>query len=377
MINLSRLPKKSVEILFSFLFTFVTIIFFSGITGCFKKSDQTVMPPRPVQSGVIIQKDVPIHIDTFGTFTANLDIDIKSEVTEILQTTHIQDGDFVTNGQLLFTINPREFKAKLDKANAVLTQDLAQLKMKSDDLARNKDLFNKQVISAEEYELSQTKQEVAAAAIGLDKAEVELAQIQLDYCYIRSPIDGRADATGFDPGNLIEADSKTPLLNVKQVNPLTLDFTIPEKYLFDVKKAMKKSTLNVEIFPEGNTNIYIGSVYFLDNKVDDKTGTVALEANVPNANMDLWPGQFVHVKLITGIKKNAVLAPYEAVQLGRHGNYLYTISQKNTADMRLVTTGQRENDYIIIEKGVKTGEKVVTVGQLGLYPGATVVESGK
>jgi len=376
MINLSKSQEKSVRNLFFILFSFVSIVFFSGITGCTKKTKQGGIPPRPIQSGKIIQKNVPIYIDTFGTFFANLDVDIKSEVTGILLEAHIEDGQFVTNGQLLFTIDPREFKANLDKAKATLSEDQVRLKMKNDDLARNKKLFETQVISAEAYEQSQTDQEAAAAKVEFDKAEVEFAQIQLDYCYIHSPIKSRAGARTYDPGNLILADAATPIINVKQIDPIIVHFTIPENYLFDVKSAMAKSELKIEVFIEGDTNIYNGTVTFLDNKVDDQTGTVFLKAAVPNKNFTLWAGQFVHVKLITGIKKNAVLAPYESVQLGRQGNYLFAVTPKNTAEMRLLKVGQRENDYIIIEEGVKSGEKVVTVGQLGLYPGAKVAETG-
>ncbi len=373
MINFSKKNKK-LDLLF---FCIISTIFLSGITGCVKKSEQKEMPPSPIQSGKIIQKDVPIYIDTFGTFTANLNIDVKSEVTEILSKTYISSGHFVTNGQLLFMLDSREFKADLDKAKATLSEDLAQLKMKTDDLERNKKLFKTQVISAEAYELSQTTCDEASAKVAFDKAEVEFSQIQFDYCFIHSPIDGRAGSTTFDPGNLIMADSPVALVNIKQVDPLTLNFTIPEKYLFDVKTAMAKSELNVEIFVEGNTNVYTGIVNFLDNKVDDQTGTIAVQAKVLNKNKMLWPGQFVHAKFITGIEKNAVLAPYEAVQLGRNGQYLFVITEKNTVEMRELKVGQREGDYIIIKEGVKPGEKVVTVGQLGLYPGAAVAETGK
>ena len=373
MINFSKKYKKS-EILF---FSIISIVFFSGITGCVKKIEQKEMPPQPIQSGKIIQKDVPIYIDTFGTFTANLDIDIKSEVTGTLLETHINSGQFVTNSQLLFTIDPSEFKANLEKAKSTLSEDLAQLKMKTDDLARNKKLFETQVISAEAYEQSQTAYDAVVAKVAFDKAEVELSQIQLDYCFIHSPMDARAGATSFDPGNLIMTDSVVPLVNIKQVDPLTLNFTVPEKYLFDVKTAMSKSELKVEIFVEGDTNAYSGTVNFLDNKVDDQTGTIAIQAKVSNKNKMLWPGQFVHVKLITGVEKNAVLAPYESVQLGRKGQYLFSITEKNTAEIKFLKVGQREGDYIIIKEGVKPGEKVVTVGQLALYPGATVAETGK
>jgi multidrug efflux system membrane fusion protein len=353
------------------------ILFFYVATGCFRENRPVKLLPKPIQSGKIIQKDVPIYIDTFGYFTANLDVDIKSEVTETLLETHIQSGQFVTNGQLLFTLDISELKANLDQAKASLAEDQAQLKLKTDDLARNKKLFETQVISAEAYEQSKTLHEEVSSKVALDKAAIEYAQVQVNYCYIRAPMDSRAGATGFDPGNLIQEDGATPLVNLKQIDPLTLNFTIPENYLFDVKNAMAKAQLKTKISIEGDTNIYIGIVNFLDNKVDDQTGTVALQANVPNKDKILWPGQFVHVKLITKIKKNAILAPYEAVQLGRHGSYLFVVKPDNTVEMRMIKATLREGDYIIVEEGVKPGEKVVTVGQLGLYSGVSVVETDK
>jgi multidrug efflux system membrane fusion protein len=369
----SETKKLSVKIFFGVLI----ILFFSVTTGCSRKNKPVKLLPKPIQTGKIIQKDVPIYIDTFGGFTANLDVNIRSEVTETLLKTHIQSGQFVTNGQLLFTLDTSELKANLDQAKASLAADEAQLKLKTDDLARNKQLFETQVISAEAYEQSKTLHEQTSAKVALDKAAIEYAQVQVNYCYIRSPMDSRAGSTGFDPGNLIQEDDSTPLVNLKQVNPLTLNFTVPENRLFDVKNAMLKSQLETKIYIEGDTNIYTGIVNFLDNKVDDKTGTIALQANVPNDDKILWPGQFVHVKLITKIKKDAILAPYEAVQLGRHGNYLFVVLPNKTVEMRLVKIGQREGDYVIVEEGVKLGETVVTVGQLGLYTGVAVVETGK
>ena len=371
---MNKFIKKQKKHFKVFLYALILLI---CATGCYNKKEKVEMPPLPVKTGKIIQKDVPIYIDTFGNFTANLDVDVKSKITETLVKTHIQIGQFVTNGQLLFTLDTSELKANLAQAKASLAEDLAQLKLKTDDLKRNEQLYKTKVISSEAYEQSKTLYEEAAAKVELDKAAIEYAQVQLNYCYIRAPMDSRAGSTGFDPGNLIEANSETPLVNLKQIDPLTLNFTISEKYLFDVKNAMSKSQLKTKISIEGDTNIYTGIVNFLDNKVDDETGTIAMMANVPNKDRILWPGQFVHVRLITKIEKNAILAPYEAVQLGIHGNYLFVVKPDNTVEMRLVKTTLREDDYIIVEEGVKPGEKVVTMGQLGLYTGASVVEKDK
>ncbi len=346
-----------------------------AVVGCGGKKAQSEMPPRPVQTGTVVQKDVPIYIDSFGTFASLEDVDIKAEVTEAVKEVHFIEGQDVTNGQLLFTIDPRTYKAALDKAKAELTEDLVRLKMKNDDKAREKKLFETAVISAEEYERAETAAAAAAAAVALDEAELQIAQINVDHCYIRSPINGRTGKRLVDPGNIVEAYTGPTLVNIKRVDPLYLDFTIPERHLYDVKTAMANAILRVEITVEGDAGgPYTGELHFLDNLVDDDTGTISLRATVANKERNLWPGQFVHVRLITGVKKNAVVAPYEAVQLGRQGHYLFAVTAKKTAELHLLTVGQREGDYIIIEKGADPGEKVVTVGQLGLSPGVPVAE---
>jgi multidrug efflux system membrane fusion protein len=277
---------------------------------------------------------------------------------------------------MLFTIDPAPYKADLDKAEAALAQDTADLKLAKDTLARNQKLFDKELISQQDLDQYQTDVASLEAKTKLDNANIELARINLGYCFIHSPIDGLTSKRLVDPGNVVTANDGPTLVNIKTIDPLYMDFTVPEIELDRIRKAMKEGTLKVELAVTGSDDYsYSGELHFLDNTVDNSTGTVLLRAIFPNEEKALWAGQFVRVRLILYIQKDAVLVPYEAVQLGREGSYLFAVTPDNKADLRTVTTGNRENDHIIIEKGaVKVGEKVVTAGHLGLSPGVTVAD---
>ncbi|MEA3488834.1 MAG: efflux RND transporter periplasmic adaptor subunit [Candidatus Omnitrophota bacterium] len=343
------------------------------IRGCSPKPQKEVVVSRLVQTASVIQKDVPIYVESFGTLKALNDVDIQSQVTGKIKEVNFTQGEEVKKGDLLFTIDPIEYKADLDKAEAALEEDLADLKLKRDTLERNRGLVKKELISRQDFEDFQTEVVAAEAQVQLDNANVDLARINLGYCYISSPVDGLTGKRRVDPGNLVTANSGPVLVNVKTVDPFYLDFTLPERDLSRVRDAMAKQRLKVEIhIPGDDKGTYTGELDFVDNSVDDLTGTVSLRATIPNKERRLWAGQFVKVRLILGTRKNAILAPYEAVRLGQKGAYLFIVTDDNEADLKQVLTGDREDDYIIIEKGVEPGERAVTVGQLGLAPGVPV-----
>ncbi|MFC1570908.1 efflux RND transporter periplasmic adaptor subunit, partial [Candidatus Omnitrophota bacterium] len=213
--------------------------------------------------------------------------------------------------------------------------------------------------------------------VELDKADIESAKINLNYCKITSPIDGLTGKRQVDIGNIISANTGPVLVNVKKINELYLDFTLPERDLTEVRKAMKNGTLDVKIkVPGDETDTFDGKLQFVDNTVDNDTGTFALRATVNNDSRSLWPGQFVTVRLILGTEKDAVLVPYSAAQIGKQGYYLFVMKGRK-ADLRELTVGSKQEDDIVIEKGVKIGERVVTVGQLGLSPGMPLIDITK
>lgn len=363
--------KKIITIICIFLFCVLAVFF---IKKSYKKKPEYQIPPRPVQVGVAVQKDVPVYIDSFGHMDAFYDVNIVSQVTGQIKEVHFEEGNEVSEGDLLFTIDPKEYKAELDKANAVQRGDSVDLKLKKDTLERNRGLVEKNLISKQEFETYQTDKAAGEAAVQLDNANIELAEIDLEYCYIRSPIDGITGKRAVDPGNIVIANSGPTLVNIKTVDPLYLDFTIPERSFPSIHEQMSKDKLNVSIIPAGDDKgPYDGELQFVDNTVDNTTGTIMLRATVPNEEKRLWPGQYVTVRLVVYTEKDAVLVPAESIQLGQNGKFLYVIKEDNTVELRdNLTVGQVQGDLLVIKKGVKAGEKVVKSGQMGLHDGSKV-----
>jgi len=356
----------------------IFIIAITFLKSCMFKPKQALTPPRPVQTASVIKKDVPIYIESFGTLSALENVDIQSQITGKIKSVNFTEGDEVSKGDLLFVIDTSEYVAQLQKAEASLAKDIAELKLNTDKLKRNKTLVEKDLISKQDFESLQTEVEASKAAVELDKANVDLANIDLGYCYVQSPIDGLTGKRQVDPGNIVTANSGSILVNIKSVDPYYLDFTISERLLADLLDAKSKGVLKVTVRPEGDKDNEVeGELVFLDNSVDDATGTIFLRAIISNKDRKLWAGQFGIVHLILRIAKDAILAPYAAVRIGQKGHYLFAVTDDNKADLRQLIVGMREDDYIIVEKGVVTGEKVVIVGELGLSPGVPVVDVTK
>lgn len=353
----------------------IVLILFSMVKGCIFKPRQALHPPRPVQTVLVVQKDVPIYVESFGTLSATQDVNIQAQITGKIKDVHFRDGDNVSIGDLLYTIDPSEYKAQAEKAQASLAQSMADLKLKMDILERNKRLVDRDLISKQDFESLQTDLVSSQAAVDLNRAELDLAKISLSYCYITSPLDGVAAKGELDPGNIVVADNGPVLVNIKAINPLNVDFTLSERELSRVRDAMSKGSLKVEINPEGDKDSYEGRLIFIDNAVDNMTGTIFMRASVDNSERMLWSGQFVTVRLILSTQEDAVLAPYAAVKIGQKGHYLFIFTDENKADLRNIKIGLKQGDYVIVEDGVKPNEKAITSGILGLYPGAAVAEA--
>ncbi len=332
------------------------------------------MPPRPVQTAVAVQKDVPFYIEAFGNLAALVNVDIKSQVTGKILQAHFKQGQRVVAGDLLFTIDPSEYKAALDKAQAVVQADNVDMKMKKDTLERNRGLASKELVSQQDFEKYETDVDAAEAKTTLDKAELALAEINLDYCAIKSPVNGVTGKVLVDPGNIVLANNGPTLANVKAIDTLYVDFTVTDRQLQAVRSAMASGILKAEVRVPDDGKSYAGELKLIENAIDNTTGTISLRAIVPNEDNALWAGQFVYVKLILGIQKNAVLIPYAAAQLGQKGTFAFVVTPEGKADLRILKPGSRQGDDIVVEAGVKTGEKVVTSGQMGLSPGVSVKE---
>jgi len=284
-----------------------------------------------------------------------------------------QDGADLAKGQLLFVIDPRPYQAQLDSAKASLAQSTAALGLAKIEFARSQALWDSKVISKQDYDGRRNAVEVDEAQVQAAKAAVETAQLNLEYCYIHSPIEGRAGARLVDVGNVVQPNS-TGLLLIQRLNPIYADFTVTERQLPEVRQMLSHGALLALVrLPVDPQNLAeSGKVTFLDNTVQNSTGTVFLRATLPNSGHHFWPGQFVNVRLVLSTMKNAVLIPNQATQLSQTGPFVYVVKPDGTADLRPVVLGQRQEEDVVITHGVSAGETVIVTGQLTVAPGGKV-----
>jgi membrane fusion protein, multidrug efflux system len=355
--------------------TLLLVMFLTAqVKGCIARNYKPPVHPRPVQTAQSFKKDVPLYVDSFGTLTSPGSVDIKAQVTGKILEVSFEQGSEVKKGDVLFVIDPAPYKAELDKAEAALAEDTVNMRLKLDTLERNRILFEKDLISQQEFEQYHTEATAAVAKVELDRANIQSANINLEYCYVRSPLSGLAGKRQVDPGNIVPANTGPTLVNIKTVSEFYVDFTLPERDLASVRGAMEKQALEIHIIVPGDEQrTFLGKLDFIDNAVDDRTGTFALRATVKNDERALWSGQFVTVRLILGMARDAVLVPYAAPQIGKNGYYVFVVT-RGKADLRQVVLGTRDGDDVVIEKGVNALETVVTVGQMGLAPGMPVID---
>jgi membrane fusion protein, multidrug efflux system len=384
-----------------------------ALAGCVNKAQQSFeRPPAPVKIASVVTQDVSNYLDALGKIVARETVAIQPQVSGRIMHIHFTDGANVKKGQLLFTIDPRPFDANLKQAQANLARDGALKKQAEANLAREvarekwgrtqveryRTLVEQGVIPSEQYQqlradydTLQANTEAARAAvrsadetIKVDNAAIETAKVQLSYCYIHSPIDGRAGQRLVDIGNVVnpggsgggESTSSVPnnaLLVIERLDPIYADFTISQNNLSAVQQQMRSGTLRAEVrIPDAVEEPILGQLTFLDNAVQTETGQVTLRATLPNSDHRFWPGRFVNVRLVLSTVQSAVLVPVSAPQMSANGSYVYVVKPDSTAEQRSVSLGQRQGDLIVIEKGVEAGERVVTDGQLGVTPGGKV-----
>ena len=336
-----------------------------------------VLPPPLVSVVEASAKDVPHYLDEIGRNVAFESVNVMPQVSGRITERRFQDGDNLKKGQLLFVIDPSPFQAQLDSAKANLAQAQAALELAKVQFARDQELVGSRAISKQDYDTKKSTVDQSEAQVEAAKAAIETAQINLDYCYIHSPIDGRAGARLVDAGNIVQANT-TSLLSIQRVDPIYALFTIAENDLPQVQKELTRGTLQalVRLPSEPDDDARPGKVEFLDNSVQNATGTVNLRATLPNSDRHFWPGQFVNVKLVLETKKGAVLIPNQAAQISQQGPFVFVIKPDNTAELRPVTLGQRQGNDVVIDKGLATGERVVLAGHLLVRPGSKVQIQG-
>jgi multidrug efflux system membrane fusion protein len=343
------------------------------LSSCGKEPQTNVeRPPAPVTVAKAVSQDVPIYIDAVGKMVAREVVSIQPQVSGRITKIHFTDGADVKTGDLLFTIDPRPFQAQLNQAEANLAQAEATLSLAKANFTRVESVSDPRAVSRQDYDAKKSAVVSAEAALQQSRAAVENAQLNLDYCTIRSPINGRAGQRGVDVGNVVSANNGS-LLVIQRLDPIYADFTVTESELSAVQRNMANRTLVARVsLPDDTGQAREGNLTFLDNSVQDGTGTVKLRATIANRDRRFWPGRFAKVRLILAIQRDAVLVPAEASQMSAKGSFVYVVKSDSSAEQRFVKLGQRQGELVVIEQGVKSGEQVVVNGQLGVTPGGKV-----
>ncbi|HUT55852.1 MAG TPA: efflux RND transporter periplasmic adaptor subunit [bacterium] len=349
--------------------------------SCSKGSAEQKGRPRmaaPVMAAEAVEKDVAVELSAVGSVEAYNTVAVKSRIGGYLQEAHFAEGRDVKQGELLFTIDPAPYEAALKQAKANLAKDQAQLRYARATAKHDAELLPKGLVGREEYEQSRANAQALTAMAAADRAAVELAQLDLGYCSITAPISGRVGSILVKKGNLVIAnDPNKALVVIVQVQPIYVSFAVPAQYYGGIKGRMAREKLMVEArLPHGDQPPEPGELTFMDNMVDESTGTLLLKATFANGSKNLWPGAFMSVKLKLSTLRNAVVVPTEAVMTGQSGRFVFVIKPDLTVEQREVAAGYESGGETVIEKGLSAGEQVVTDGQLRLTDGAKVMVKG-
>lgn len=349
------------------------------LAGCSddKKKQAQARRPVPVSAAKAESGSIPVQITAVGNVEPYRSVALRSQVGGLIVEQRVRDGQEVEAGDVLFVLDPRPFQAALKEAQGKLERDQALLKKAEDDFTRYTGLKQKDVVSQQQFDQSQTDAKSLRASIKLSEAQSEQARLQLEYSVMKAPFAGRVGGVLVSLGNVIKANDDRNLLVINQIQPVYVSFSVPEQYLPDVASRMGKAPLSVAVtLGEGAPEQERGELAAVDNTVDRATGTIRLKALFKNTDKRLWPGQFAKVALNLDNRDNVITVPGAAVQQGLQGSFVYVVNAQNQAEFRIVETGGNVGEKIIITKGVSPGESVVTDGHVRLAPNSLVEVKG-
>jgi multidrug efflux system membrane fusion protein len=338
----------------------------SGVTGG---------PSRaiPVTVASTTTQDVPIFLSAPGTVQAWNTVAVRSQIDGKLTSVNFEEGQEVRQGDILAEIDARPFKATLDQAIAKKAEDEAQLAAAERDLARDQTLLPRQVVSQQTVDQQQAKVDQLKAAVNADQAAIEAARVQLGYATIVAPTDGRVGLRQLDPGNIIHASDPNPVTILTLIRPAAVTFTLPQKSLFDVREAMLRGPVaTIALDQDGRQELAQGELRFIDNQIDQATGTIHLKARFANNDERLWPGEFVRIRTLVDTRRNVLTIPSPALQRGPQGFYVWVVQPNDTAEPRVIDAMSLDDNVTIVTKGLSPGERIVVDGQSRLEAGARV-----
>jgi multidrug efflux system membrane fusion protein len=366
-------------------------LFAGGVAGCSSSDGAAAAPEKaggatgagaqapgiPVTVGTAVQKAMPLELRVIGTAEAFSNVAVRAQVTGELISVNFKEGDDVKQGQVLFELDRRPLEGALKQAEANLARDLAQAGNAEAQAKRYDDLAARGIATREQVDTAAANRAALEATVGADRAAIENARVQLQYATITSPISGRTGALMVHPGNLVRANDTTPLVVINQVSPINVSFAVPEVQLPLLRRYLAQGNPRVDAVPGSETDPpSIGRITFVDNAVDQATGTIRVKGTFDNADRRLWPGQFVNVVVTLTTDPSAIVVPSVAVQTGQEGPYVFVVKPDETVELRTVTVARTAGTETLIKDGIKPGETVVTDGQIRLVPGSRVTIKG-
>lgn len=321
---------------------------------------------RPISVSVarVVRQDLPVYLSGLGSVTAFNTVSLKTRVDGQLVAVAFREGQQVKKGDLLAVVDPRPFEVQLSQAQAQLFKDQAQLRDAKINLDRFTGLVPAGIMSQQQLDSQRTLVDQLEGAVRADQAQIDNVKLQLAYCHITAPINGRIGLRLIDSGNMVHTSDANPLLIITQMEPISVLFTLPEDNLPSVAQRLKQSPLTVDAYNrDDQTRLATGNLVTIDNEIDPATGTGRLKAVFDNKNGTLWPNQFVNVRLLLEVRKDTTVVPNAAVQRGPQGNFVYAVRPDKTVEARPVNVSLTQGNLAGIASGVSPGELVVTDGQ--------------
>jgi multidrug efflux system membrane fusion protein len=342
-------------------------------SGCAKEqAAPPVRPPTRVTVAKVIQKTMPVEVTAVGNVESIATISIRAQVAGEVQNIHFKEGDFVKKGQTLLTIDPRPYEAQLAQAKAALARDKATGAYNRAQAKRYKTLFEQGVVPAQQVDSFTSEADASDAVVNADEAAVKTAELNLEYCTIVSPLDGRTGTVMVKAGNLVKV-ADVPIVVINQVNPIYVNFTVPQQFWPDIKQDVDRRALHVTAtIPQDPGRNVEGTLTFVDNIVDTTTGTIHLRGTFENSQNRLWPGLYVNILLTLSQEKNATVVPAHSIVTTQQGSYVYVVKANNTVEQRTVVPNRTIENDTVVEKGLQPGEVIVTDGQVNLVPGTRI-----
>jgi multidrug efflux system membrane fusion protein len=342
------------------------------MTGCNHEQPRSVKPLTRVEVASVQESAIPIFLEGIGHVRAFNYAEIKSQVEGELFQVQYEQGKDVEEGELLLTIDPRPYQAKLQEAEGMLLESKANLRFAEEKVGRFAKLVKEDYVSKLDYDEYVTNVEALMATVKKNEGTLADAKVNLDYCYIRAPFSGRVGKKLVDKGNLIANDGAT-LVTLNQIQPIYVDFSLPEKELTRILKRQHLGELVVKVcIPEVEPLQEEGRLIVIDNRVDPSTGMIPLRAQFTNENKLLWPGQFAKVRLILKEKEKALLVPEEGVNLGQKGYFVMVLDSNNHVEIRSIKLGEKINEIWEVTQGLSKGDRVIINGQINVLPGQEV-----